>query len=109
MKREGTDYDDDGNDDHDGDDDEGEGEAEGEGERGDDEDVSLHVGSDSPGHLEEKVSQLENMLKRLQDDLQKVSLSRRHSAGAPAMEPGTDTREVKGNNNPGVMLICQMG
>ncbi|CAL8267397.1 unnamed protein product [Merluccius merluccius] len=27
--------------------------------------------SDSPGHLEEKVSQLENMLKRLQDDLQK--------------------------------------
>ncbi|XP_041750067.1 signal-induced proliferation-associated protein 1 isoform X2 [Coregonus clupeaformis] len=28
--------------------------------------------SDSPGHLEEKVSQLEAMLKRLQDDLQKV-------------------------------------
>lgn len=28
--------------------------------------------SDSPGHLEEKVSQLETMLKRLQDDLQKV-------------------------------------
>lgn len=28
--------------------------------------------SDSPGHLEEKVSQLESMLKRLQDDLQKV-------------------------------------
>ncbi|KAG5853125.1 hypothetical protein ANANG_G00069770 [Anguilla anguilla] len=27
--------------------------------------------SDSPGHLEEKVSQLETMLKRLQDDLQK--------------------------------------
>ncbi|KAL7389353.1 hypothetical protein ABVT39_002236 [Epinephelus coioides] len=27
--------------------------------------------SDSPGHLEEKVSQLESMLKRLQDDLQK--------------------------------------
>ncbi|XP_045569144.1 signal-induced proliferation-associated protein 1-like [Salmo salar] len=27
--------------------------------------------SDSPGHLEEKVSQLEDMLKRLQDDLQK--------------------------------------
>ncbi|KAG1925119.1 signal-induced proliferation-associated protein [Pimephales promelas] len=26
--------------------------------------------SDSPGHLEEKVSQLEAMLKRLQDDLQ---------------------------------------
>lgn len=28
--------------------------------------------SDSPGHLEEKVSQLEAMLKKLQDDLQKV-------------------------------------
>lgn len=28
--------------------------------------------SDSPGHLEEKVSQLESMLKKLQDDLQKV-------------------------------------
>lgn len=28
--------------------------------------------SDSPGHLEEKVSQLEGMLKKLQDDLQKV-------------------------------------
>ncbi|KAF7665551.1 hypothetical protein LDENG_00139690 [Lucifuga dentata] len=27
--------------------------------------------SDSPGHLEEKVSQLEAMLKKLQDDLQK--------------------------------------
>ncbi|KAK0151578.1 Signal-induced proliferation-associated 1-like protein 1 [Merluccius polli] len=31
--------------------------------------------SDSPGHLEEKVSQLENMLKRLQDDLQKVNIA----------------------------------
>lgn len=29
--------------------------------------------SDSPGHLEEKVSQLEAMLKRLQEDLQKVT------------------------------------
>lgn len=28
--------------------------------------------SDSPGHLEEKVSQLEAMLRKLQDDLQKV-------------------------------------
>lgn len=28
--------------------------------------------SDSPGNLEEKVSQLEAMLKKLQDDLQKV-------------------------------------
>lgn len=35
--------------------------------------VSLsRFASDSPGHLEEKVSQLEDMLKRLQDDLQKV-------------------------------------
>ncbi|XP_075887639.1 signal-induced proliferation-associated protein 1 isoform X3 [Nelusetta ayraudi] len=30
--------------------------------------------SDSPGHLEEKVSQLESMLRKLQDDLQKVRL-----------------------------------
>ncbi|KAM8900173.1 signal-induced proliferation-associated protein 1 isoform 1-T2 [Spinachia spinachia] len=34
-------------------------------------DGRLKDSSDSPGHLEEKVSQLESMLKRLQDDLQK--------------------------------------
>lgn len=36
-------------------------------------DVVASLGcSDSPGHLEEKVSQLESMLRKLQDDLQKV-------------------------------------
>ena len=44
------------------------------GDEADDEDVSPRC-SDSPGHLEEKVSQLENMLQRLQDDLQKVIIS----------------------------------
>ncbi|KAG1925117.1 signal-induced proliferation-associated protein [Pimephales promelas] len=37
--------------------------------------------SDSPGHLEEKVSQLEAMLKRLQDDLQRVNRGDEKIAG----------------------------
>ncbi|XP_066507957.1 signal-induced proliferation-associated protein 1 isoform X2 [Hoplias malabaricus] len=57
--------------------------------------------SDSPGHLEEKVSQLEAMLKRLQDDLQKgCDLSRVHLESlGPGTHPGQGASPSEGNRS----------
>lgn len=59
--------------------------------------------SDSPGNLEEKVSQLETMLKKLQDDLQKVpwlswifSSFKNRSEWASAAEPAGRRVDLEG-------------